>query len=144
MSISFPKRDELSFLSVFAFPNASKIGFVCNTLRSIPPPSPPPTLARYLIAIFVVSVFPAPDSPLTTTAWFFFDAIMSRYAAAAVAYTCGGVAAAPLAPLAPCPCARMTSGPYNVPCSLLNGFTAMSTGPARVYTSSDAYRRRKS
>lgn len=56
------KRLELSFLDVFALPKASKIGFVFNISYSIP--VPPPRAAKYCIAIFAVSVFPAPLSPL--------------------------------------------------------------------------------
>lgn len=56
------KRLELSFLNVFALPNASSIGFVWRISFSIP--LPPPSAAKYCIAIFAVSVFPAPLSPL--------------------------------------------------------------------------------
>lgn len=33
-SMYFPKREELSFLNVFAFPNASRMGFDCNSLEN--------------------------------------------------------------------------------------------------------------
>ena len=77
--MSLPNRELLSFLSVFALPKDSKIGFVRRMRSSTPTPardpSPddaarpvPATPARYLIAIFVVSVLPAPDSPPTTSA----------------------------------------------------------------------------
>ena len=56
------KRLELLFLDVFALPKASKIGLVFNISYSIP--LPPPSAAKYCIAIFAVSVFPAPLSPL--------------------------------------------------------------------------------
>lgn len=56
-------RLELSFLNVLAFPNASRTELVCRTSRSIPL-LPPLTVAKYCIAIFAVSVFPAPLSPL--------------------------------------------------------------------------------
>lgn len=56
------KRLELSFLRVFALPKASRIGFVFNISYSIP--LPPPSAAKYCIAIFAVSVLPAPLSPL--------------------------------------------------------------------------------
>lgn len=55
-------RLELSFLNVFALPKASSIGLVFNISCSIP--LPPPSAAKYCIAIFAVSVFPAPLSPL--------------------------------------------------------------------------------
>lgn len=61
-SFALTNRLELSFLAVFAFPNASRIGFVCNISCSIP--LPPPRAAKYCIVIFAVSVFPAPLSPL--------------------------------------------------------------------------------
>ena len=54
---------ELSFLDVFAFPKASSIKFVKRTSFSIPE-QPPPRAAKYCIAIFAVSVFPDPLSPL--------------------------------------------------------------------------------
>jgi len=60
--IKLTKRLELSFLNVFAFPKASSIGLVCRISYSMP--LPPPREARYCIAIFAVSVFPAPLSPL--------------------------------------------------------------------------------
>lgn len=56
------KRLELSFLNVFALPKASSIGLVFKISYSIP--LPPPRAAKYCIAIFAVSVFPAPLSPL--------------------------------------------------------------------------------
>lgn len=55
-------RLELSFLNVLALPKASKIGLVFSISYSIP--LPPPRAAKYCIAIFAVSVFPAPLSPL--------------------------------------------------------------------------------
>lgn len=58
------KRLELSFLDVLALPNASSIGLVCKISYSIP--LPPPRAAKYCIAIFAVSVFPAPLSPLVS------------------------------------------------------------------------------
>ena len=91
-----PKRDEFSFLNVFAFPKASRIGLLSSTLRSmlgrepddeaeeetgmVDPPGETgegscnrapeavfgrPRVARYCMMNLVVSVFPAPDSPLT-------------------------------------------------------------------------------
>ena len=41
------------------------------------------------MAIFVVSVLPAPDSPLMITAWFLRWRIISSYAAEATRYTWG-------------------------------------------------------
>lgn len=64
-----PKRLELSFRTVRALPNASKIGLDSNTCCSIVPSSVEPVrlprMARYFMMILHVSVFPAPDSPLT-------------------------------------------------------------------------------
>lgn len=75
----FPNREELSFLVVLAFPNASMMGFVANICSSvwlIPPGVVPTfrlfgffgssTVAKYLIMYLALTVFPAPDSPLTT------------------------------------------------------------------------------
>lgn len=84
------KREELSFLTVFAFPNASRIGLACSSWDSsspwawerpafeerdtlgrrtifFPPLAwweAPATWARYWMTFLVFSVFPAPDSPL--------------------------------------------------------------------------------
>lgn len=46
-STDLPNLEELSFLTVFAFPKASKIGFESNTLSSIPLPSS--CLSSYII-----------------------------------------------------------------------------------------------
>ena len=81
MPISLPKRDELLFRRVFAFPKASRMGFVCRTASSTPPP--PACTARNCIANLVVSVFPAPDSPLTMMLWFLPLVTMSLNAARA-------------------------------------------------------------
>lgn len=89
MSMYLPKRLELSFRMVLAFPNAS--GWVAGHGQGQPPPSRPPALrtlalpskigvasstccsiheccplmaARNCRISFVLSVFPAPDSPL--------------------------------------------------------------------------------
>ena len=67
MSTSFPKRDELPLRTDLAFPKASRIGLVCSTLSSTPPP--PARSARNRIACLVVSVFPEPDSPLMRMLW---------------------------------------------------------------------------
>lgn len=65
----FPNRLELSFRTVRAFPKASRIGLDSRTCCSIVPSSVDPVLlpriARYFMMILHVSVFPAPDSPLT-------------------------------------------------------------------------------
>ena len=74
--MNFPKRDELSFLSLLAFPNASRIALDCSTRCSMDDVSRPATCpestfaeraARYCMMNFVVTVFPAPLSPLTST-----------------------------------------------------------------------------
>lgn len=72
--MNFPKREELLFLSVWALPKASSIGFalrICceraeNCLVSEREwgVSDVATAARYWITFFVFSVLPAPDSPL--------------------------------------------------------------------------------
>ena len=60
------KREELSFLTVCAFPNDSKIGFVHKIFFSNWPicTSLDVTQVKYWMTFFVFSVFPAPDSPL--------------------------------------------------------------------------------
>src|SRR5277367_2659346 len=78
-SMYFPNREELSFLVVFALPKASMMGLVakiCSSVWLIPPGVVPTfrrfgffgssTVAKYLIMYFALTVFPAPDSPLTT------------------------------------------------------------------------------
>jgi hypothetical protein len=59
-------REELLFLTVCAFPNASRMGFAwricCSRLSTAW--GPEAIAARYWITFFVFSVFPAPDSPL--------------------------------------------------------------------------------
>ena len=74
--MNFPKREELLFRTVCAFPNASRIGFarkICSErFESCRPPdfalgvSEVATAARYCMTFFVFSVLPAPDSPLHT------------------------------------------------------------------------------
>ena len=78
--MNFPKRDELSFRTVFAFPKASKIGLLSSRrwtvisrplMRSFAVGTEDSVgrvhsaVTRWLITIFTVSVFPAPDSPET-------------------------------------------------------------------------------
>ena len=86
--MNFPNLLELSFLTVFAFPKAvmknlvnreqnhessldlpSRMGFVCRILSSISE-CLPLMAARYCRMSLVLSVLPAPDSPLMTTHWF--------------------------------------------------------------------------
>lgn len=72
--INFPNLEELLFLTVWAFPNASKIGLArsicCDKLEKGFPVDRDPddsgvaTAAKYWMTFFVFSVFPAPDSPL--------------------------------------------------------------------------------
>ena len=88
ISMNFPNLLELSFLTVFAFPKAviknlvnreqnhessldlpSRMGFVCRILSSISE-CLPLMAARYCRMSLVLSVLPAPDSPLITTHWF--------------------------------------------------------------------------
>ena len=78
ISINFSKRDELLFITVFAFPNASKIGFEDMIFFSIDIPSEVPLPSSSSVAVdginsakkyntfFVVSVSSAPDSPPIT------------------------------------------------------------------------------
>ena len=64
------KRDELSFLTVLAFPNASKIGFVaktdsCEVILLSALDSFSDKCAKYFIINFAASVLPEPLSPLS-------------------------------------------------------------------------------
>ena len=77
ISMYFPNLEELSFLVVLALPIASMIGEETITRRStlvstpvLPSPTSfapavPPTVAKYLMAYFALTVLPAPDSPDT-------------------------------------------------------------------------------
>lgn len=93
-----PKRDELSFLVVFAFPNASMMGFVARIWRSVsdmpslsfdaflfPGRSGSSTVAKYRIMYFAETVLPAPDSPDTMMVWLRWSRIMHLYASSAMA-----------------------------------------------------------
>ena len=53
-----PNREELSFLVVLAFPMASIMGLLANTLFSIFEESVPAIEAKYLIANLAETVFP--------------------------------------------------------------------------------------
>lgn len=74
MRMNLPKRDELLLRTVWAFPNASRIGLAlricCERLENCRPPDFTPgdaevaTVARYWMTFLVFSVLPAPDSPL--------------------------------------------------------------------------------
>jgi len=47
--------------------------------------------ARYWITFFVLSVFPAPDSPVIRMLWFSRSSPMLTHARSAIAKTCGGL-----------------------------------------------------
>ena len=76
--VNFPNRLELSFRSVRALPNDSRIGLAWSTRlasvdASVAPVVPPldelpPAQARKDITILAVSVLPDPDSPEIITA----------------------------------------------------------------------------
>lgn len=78
----FPNQDELLFLTVFALPNASRIGLQSRILSSIvtyfyssfasrsSPLANEVILVRNFIAYLALTVFPAPDSPDITIACF--------------------------------------------------------------------------
>ena len=101
ISMNFPKRDELSLRTVLALPNVSRIGLdwstCCSTVRfSSPPLAPapgeaacPPRKARKFMMSLLVSVLPAPLSPLISTDWEWPSLHIFRYALSAMAYTCG-------------------------------------------------------
>lgn len=52
-------------------------------------PVPPASMVKYCIAFLVVSVFPAPDSPLITRLWLRPSRTISRKALAATRKMCG-------------------------------------------------------
>ena len=63
MAIHLPNREELLFLIVLALPNDSKMQFDDINLWQTPAPDPPAPSINSVRICFVVSVFPAPDSP---------------------------------------------------------------------------------
>uniref|UniRef100_A0A224XXU1 Putative secreted protein n=1 Tax=Panstrongylus lignarius TaxID=156445 RepID=A0A224XXU1_9HEMI len=67
----FPNLLELSFLVVFAFPNASKTGFDCNNLSFTVCTCPllSDTVAIYSNTFLLASVLPEPDSPEIRMHW---------------------------------------------------------------------------
>ncbi len=70
----FPNLDELSFRVVLAFPMASMTGEEARTRFSIVVSvALPPTMAKYFMAYFALTVLPAPDSPDTMIDWFRFS-----------------------------------------------------------------------
>ena len=74
MRMNLPNLDELLFRTVWAFPNASRMGLAlkicCDRFENWRIPdfavgvSEVATAARYCMTFLVFSVFPAPDSPL--------------------------------------------------------------------------------
>ena len=88
-----PKRLELSFRSVLQLPKASSTGDDSWIRRASSSPPPPAACVRKRRMIFVVSVLPAPLSPLMITDWLRPRTRSEPYAAAATSYTCGASAA---------------------------------------------------
>ena len=82
---NLPKRLELWLRTVAALPSASStISAVSWWLApSVEPAAPPIRRTRYAITCAMLYVFPAPDSPLTITAWFVRARSSPRYAASA-------------------------------------------------------------
>ena len=66
MSMYFPNREELSFRRVRALPNASRIGLDSISCCSMDECCPEAAARNWSINL-VETVFPDPDSPLTTT-----------------------------------------------------------------------------
>ena len=91
--MNFPNLELLSLRSVFAFPNASKRGLARKTLSTVPAPCfllvdllksdseglVPSTVAKWFMTIFIVSVFPAPLSPVTRIVWSLLSMARPRY-----------------------------------------------------------------
>ena len=66
-----PNLDELSFLTVLALPNASKIGLqaiIFSSILWVGSTTLPDNYVKKFIAILAFSVLPAPLSPLITMA----------------------------------------------------------------------------
>lgn len=86
-----PNLDEFALIPVVAFPKASIMGFIWSILSSRLRFG---ALLRYTSCFsnkFALSVFPAPDSPLITIAWFWRWWSSAWYAASATANICGGL-----------------------------------------------------
>ncbi len=68
------KREELSFLVVCAFPNASRTGLdmMSKFLTFSTSLAMGVILAKYLMMIFDASVLPAPLSPISNTVWHYY------------------------------------------------------------------------
>ena len=114
-----PKRLELLLYTVFALPNASST-IPLSRHFSVIAPLEPEISARHDIAIFVVSVFPAPLSPEIRIDCAPSPSTSEAYAVAAVFETCGGVSSS-------------TTFVYvEQSSSFLYGLIAMSTPPIAV------------
>ena len=103
--MNLPKRLELSLRTVLAFPSVSRTGFVDRRRSSTPasPLVPPPAQSLSIFRhCFVVSVFPAPDSPLMRIACAQRDSRSPLYAAIVVLNGCGALSGSPLAYSATC------------------------------------------
>ena len=95
ISVHLPKREELLLRVVLALPKASISGLLlstCCSRLSVFSPSLAPAIcarpdasARNCSTSFMVSVFPAPLSPLMTTAWSLKSAMRLAYALSAMA-----------------------------------------------------------
>ena len=70
-----PNLEELSFRVVLALPIASMMGEDASTLFStwVSVAEVPPTVAKYRMAYFALTVLPAPDSPETIIDWLRFS-----------------------------------------------------------------------
>ena len=85
-----PKRDELLLCTVFALPKASS-RMPLSSADSVDLPLDPEISARHDMHSFVVSVFPAPDSPEMSTDCADPVRIIAMYADSPTRKTCGGM-----------------------------------------------------
>ena len=129
-----PKRLELLLYTVFALPNASST-IPLSKHFSVIAPLEPEISARHDIAIFVVSVFPAPDSPEIRIDCAFRVRTIPAKAAVAIRKTCGGRSSSSSS------LRDANVSPEHTRTGLY-GLTTMSTGPIAVKMSSRAYRSR--
>ena len=114
-----PKRLELLLNTVFALPKVSST-IPLSSAASAVLPDEPEIAVRHAIAIFVVSVFPAPLSPEIRIDCAPSPSTSEAYAVAAVFETCGGVSSS-------------TTFVYvEQSSSFLYGLIAMSTPPIAV------------
>ena len=120
-----PKRDELLLCTVFALPKASS-RMPDSSADSVDLPLDPEISARHDMHSFVVSVFPAPDSPEMSTDCAPPVRHIEAYAAFAILKTCGGSFSTSSSSIID---ASVSAEQHS---SILYGLTAIRIGPIAV------------